>query len=95
MLIDDYGHHPVEIQATLSAAKSGWNKRVIAVFQPHRYSRTAALFEDFKKAFYQADSLVVTDVYAAGEDAIEGATGDALAQGCWNMDISLLSTRGS
>jgi len=81
MLIDDYGHHPVEIQATLSAAKSGWNKRVIAVFQPHRYSRTAALFEDFKKAFYQADSLVVTDVYAAGEDAIEGATGDALAQG--------------
>lgn len=81
MLIDDYGHHPAEIRATLGAAKSGWNKRVIAVFQPHRYSRTAALFEDFKKAFYQADQLIVTDVYAAGEDAVEGATGEALAQG--------------
>ncbi|MCK5912315.1 MAG: UDP-N-acetylmuramate--L-alanine ligase, partial [Desulfuromusa sp.] len=66
MIIDDYGHHPVEIKATLGAAKSGWNKRVIAVFQPHRYSRTAALFEDFLTAFYQADHLVVTDVYAAG-----------------------------
>jgi UDP-N-acetylmuramate--alanine ligase len=81
MLIDDYGHHPVEISATLGAAKSGWNKRIIAVFQPHRFSRTAALFEDFLTAFYQADRLVVTDVYAAGEEPIEGATGKALAQG--------------
>ncbi|RLB73742.1 MAG: UDP-N-acetylmuramate--L-alanine ligase [Deltaproteobacteria bacterium] len=81
MIIDDYGHHPVEIEATLSAAKSGWNKRVIAVFQPHRYTRTEALFEDFLTAFYQADLLVVTEVYAAGEAPIEGATGDALAQG--------------
>lgn len=81
MLIDDYGHHPAEIKATLAAAKSGWKKRVIAVFQPHRYSRTAALFDDFLTAFYQADLLVVTDVYAAGEDTIEGATGEALARG--------------
>ncbi|WP_029917442.1 UDP-N-acetylmuramate--L-alanine ligase [Pelobacter seleniigenes] len=81
MLIDDYGHHPAEIRATLGAAKSGWNKRIIAVFQPHRFSRTAALFEDFLTAFYQADHLVVTDVYAAGEDPIEGATGAALAAG--------------
>ncbi|MDX2482005.1 MAG: UDP-N-acetylmuramate--L-alanine ligase [Desulfuromusa sp.] len=81
MIVDDYGHHPVEIKATLGAAKSGWNKRVIAVFQPHRYSRTAALFDDFLTAFYQADQLVVTDVYAAGEESIEGATGEALAQG--------------
>lgn len=81
MLIDDYGHHPAEIKATLAAAKSGWKKRVVAVFQPHRYSRTAALFEDFQTAFYQADVLVVTDVYAAGEDAIDGATAEALAQG--------------
>src|SRR6056297_3525135 len=70
MLIDDYGHHPVEIRATLGAAKSGWNRRLIAVFQPHRYSRTAALFEDFLTAFYQADRLIVTDVYAAGEEPI-------------------------
>ncbi len=81
MIIDDYGHHPAEIKATLAAAKSGWSKRVIAVFQPHRFSRTAALFEDFLTAFYQADHLVITDVYAAGEDPIEGATGEALAQG--------------
>ena len=81
MIIDDYGHHPAEIKATLGAAKSGWNKRVIAVFQPHRYSRTKALFEDFLTAFYQADLLVVTDVYAAGEVPVEGATGEALAQG--------------
>lgn len=81
MVIDDYGHHPVEIKATLSAAKGGWKKRVIAVFQPHRYSRTAALFEDFKKAFYDADVLVVTDVYSAGEEPIEGATAEAIAQG--------------
>ena len=81
MIIDDYGHHPVEIKATLGAAKTGWNKRVIAVFQPHRYSRTAALFDDFLTAFYQADQLVITDVYAAGEEPIEGATGEALAQG--------------
>ena len=81
MIIDDYGHHPVEIKATLGAAKSGWNKRIIAIFQPHRYTRTAALFEDFLTAFYQADHLVVTDVYAAGEETIAGATGEALAEG--------------
>lgn len=81
MLIDDYGHHPAEIKATLAAAKSGWKKRVVAVFQPHRYSRSAALFDDFVTAFYQADLLVVTDVYAAGEEPIEGATGEALAKG--------------
>ena len=81
MIIDDYGHHPVEIKATLGAAKSGWNKRVIAIFQPHRYTRTAALFDDFLTAFYQADQLVVTDVYAAGEESIAGATGEALAEG--------------
>ena len=80
MIVDDYGHHPAEIKATLAAAKAGWKKRVVAVFQPHRYSRTAALIEDFQTAFYQADLLVITDVYAAGEEAIEGATGEALAQ---------------
>ncbi len=81
MIVDDYGHHPVEIKATLSAAKNSWNKRVIAVFQPHRYSRTAALFSDFQTAFYHADQVIVTDVYAAGEEPIEGATGESLAHG--------------
>lgn len=95
MLVDDYGHHPVEIRATLGAAKSGWNKRVIAVFQPHRYSRTSALFEDFKKAFYQADSLVVTDVYAAGEAPIEGANGEALAQGVLEHGHKAVAYKGA
>ncbi len=81
MIVDDYGHHPAEIKATLAAAKAGWKKRVVAVFQPHRYSRTAALFEEFLTAFYQADLLLVTDVYAAGEEPIAGATAEALVQG--------------
>ncbi len=81
MVVDDYGHHPAEIKATLAAAKSGWNRRVVAVFQPHRYSRTQALFQDFLTAFYQADHLVVTDVYAAGEDPIPGVDAEALARG--------------
>jgi UDP-N-acetylmuramate--alanine ligase len=81
MIIDDYGHHPVEIKATLAAAKSGWNKRLIVVFQPHRYSRTEQQFNEFLTAFNQADHLFVVPIYAAGEDSIEGVTGEALAQG--------------
>lgn len=81
MVVDDYGHHPAEIQVTLAAARSGWDKRIIAVFQPHRYSRTQALFEEFLTAFYQADHLVVTDIYAAGEQPIDGIDGLALAEG--------------
>ncbi|BCR03963.1 UDP-N-acetylmuramate--L-alanine ligase [Desulfuromonas versatilis] len=81
MVVDDYGHHPAEIKATLAAARSGWDRRVIAVFQPHRYSRTKALLGDFETAFYQADHLVVTDIYAAGEDPIEGVDAALLASG--------------
>ncbi len=81
MLIDDYGHHPAEIKATLAAAKNGWKRRVIAVFQPHRYTRTMALFNEFLTAFYQADQLIVTNVYAAGEAPVDGASGAALAEG--------------
>ncbi|PLX89658.1 MAG: UDP-N-acetylmuramate--L-alanine ligase [Desulfuromonas sp.] len=81
MIVDDYGHHPAEIKATLAAAKSGWKKRVIAVFQPHRYSRTAALYDDFLTAFYQADVLIVTDIYAAGEAAIDGVSAETLVTG--------------
>jgi UDP-N-acetylmuramate--alanine ligase len=81
MVVDDYGHHPVEIKATLAAARSGWNRRVVAVFQPHRYSRTEALFDDFTKAFYQADHIVVMDVYAAGEEPRPGVCAEKLAEG--------------
>jgi UDP-N-acetylmuramate--alanine ligase len=79
-LVDDYGHHPVEIRATLNAARHAYDKRVVVAFQPHRYSRTQALFEDFARAFDQADAVYVTDVYAAGEAPIPGITGEALAQ---------------
>jgi UDP-N-acetylmuramate--alanine ligase len=81
MIVDDYGHHPVEIKATLNAARQGWpERRIIAAFQPHRYSRTHELFADFVTAFYDADVLVLTDVYAAGEQPIEGATAERLAK---------------
>ncbi len=81
MVVDDYGHHPAEIKATLSAARSGWQRRVVVVFQPHRYSRTKALFDEFVTAFYQADHLVIMDVYSAGEDPIPGVAASDLARG--------------
>ncbi len=80
MVVDDYGHHPAEIKATLSAARSGWERRIVAVFQPHRYSRTQALFADFVTTFFQADCLIVMDIYAAGEAEIPGINGQMLAQ---------------
>jgi UDP-N-acetylmuramate--alanine ligase len=81
MVVDDYGHHPAEIKVTLAAARSGWSRRIVAVFQPHRYSRTRALFDDFVTAFYQADHLVVMDIYAAGEAPIPGVEARLLAEG--------------
>jgi UDP-N-acetylmuramate--alanine ligase len=80
MVVDDYGHHPAEIEATLDAAQSGFRRRVVVAFQPHRYTRTKLLFDEFTRAFNKADVLLVTDVYPAGESPIEGASGDALAQ---------------
>lgn len=80
-VIDDYGHHPVEIAAVLSAARQANAARVIAVVQPHRYTRLRDLFEDFCKCFNDADRVIVADVYAAGEDKIEGINRDALVEG--------------
>jgi UDP-N-acetylmuramate--alanine ligase len=77
-VVDDYAHHPQEIMATLRAAREGYGQRVIAVFQPHRYTRTRDLFESFLAAFDDADLLVLTDIYPAGEDPIDGVTGEAL-----------------
>jgi UDP-N-acetylmuramate--alanine ligase len=78
-IIDDYAHHPTEVQATLEAARSGPYKRVIAVFQPHRYSRTQALHEDFGASFKEADRIVITDVYGAGEQPVPGVTGKLIS----------------
>ena len=78
-IYDDYAHHPTEIKATLSCAESFKNKRVIAVFQPHRFTRLKNLWNDFLGAFDGVDKVIVTDVYAASEDPIEGVTGEKFA----------------
>jgi UDP-N-acetylmuramate--alanine ligase len=78
-LIDDYGHHPAEIRATLEAARLCGFRRILVLFQPHRYTRTKHLWEEFLSAFNQADLLVLTEIYAASEDPIAGVTGEALA----------------
>ncbi|MES9812385.1 MAG: UDP-N-acetylmuramate--L-alanine ligase [Candidatus Thiodiazotropha sp.] len=81
MLIDDYAHHPREIDATLSAVRDGWpERRLVVVFQPHRYSRTQEQFEDFVQVLSKADLLIVSEVYAAGEEPIQGASGRDLSR---------------
>ena len=78
-VVDDYGHHPAEIRATLAAARELHAGRIVVVFQPHRFSRTQLLFDDFATAFHLADRLWVTEIYAAGEDKLPGVDGRALA----------------
>lgn len=81
LLIDDYGHHPKEISSTIDAIRGVWpDKRLIHVFQPHRYTRTKALFDDFTHSLSQADQVILLDVYSAGETPIEGVSSDSLAQ---------------
>ncbi|MBO6536686.1 MAG: UDP-N-acetylmuramate--L-alanine ligase [Balneolaceae bacterium] len=80
MVIDDYAHHPTEVKATLEAANSGWpDRRVVAVFQPHLYSRTQELYKEFGLSFFDAEVMVVTDVYPSREKPIEGVTGKLIA----------------
>ncbi len=81
-VIDDYGHHPTEIKSTLEAVTECWpDRRKVVVFQPHRYTRTKALFDDFTRSFYQSDVLLVLPIYAAGEKKIKGVTGHQLCEG--------------
>ena len=81
-VIDDYGHHPVEMAATLAAARGAWpERRIVLAFQPHRYTRTRDCFEDFVKVLSSADAVLLTEVYAAGEPALVAADGRALARG--------------
>ncbi|MCH2109647.1 MAG: UDP-N-acetylmuramate--L-alanine ligase [Polyangiaceae bacterium] len=79
-LVDDYGHHPAEVKATLTAARKAYPGKVLVAFQPHRYSRTEQLFEDFARSFNDADEVLLVDVYAAGEKSIEGADSPHLAE---------------
>ena len=80
-VVDDYGHHPTEIRATLAAARQVWPGRIIVIFQPHRYTRTKALFDEFLTAFGDADLLIVTDIYAASEEPIPGVTAEVALRG--------------
>ncbi len=98
MVVDDYGHHPTEIKATLSAAKRGWDRRTVVIFQPHRYTRTRDLFKDFLTAFNQADVLFLTGIYPAGEDPIPGVKVQDLYEGIkghGHKDVTLVSDKGS
>jgi len=79
-VIDDYAHHPAEIQATLDAAREGLQRRLIVAFQPHRYTRTRDLFEELAGSFHAADVLLITEVYAAGEAKIPGIDAASLVQ---------------
>ena len=79
-VVDDYGHHPTEVKATLAAARQVWKGRLIVVFQPHRFSRTKALFEEFTQAFGDADMLILNDIYPASEEPIAGVNSQVLAE---------------
>ncbi len=78
LIYDDYGHHPAEIRATIQAARTGWGRRIVVIFQPHRFTRSRDLAEDFTRAFGGAEVLVLTEIYPAGEEPIPGVTGEAL-----------------
>jgi UDP-N-acetylmuramate--alanine ligase len=81
VVVDDYGHHPTEIAATLDAVRQGWpSRRLVLAFQPHRYSRTRDLLDDFGRVLGECDVLLVTEVYAAGETPIAGADGRAICR---------------
>jgi UDP-N-acetylmuramate--alanine ligase len=80
LFVDDYAHHPTEIKATLEAARNLGDHRIVVIFQPHRYSRTRYCFEDFARSFYQADVLILSAIYPAGEEPIEGISSEKLAE---------------
>ncbi len=85
LVIDDYAHHPREIESTLAGAREGWDGRIVAVFQPHLYSRTILLKKEFGKAFFQADKVIVTDIYPSREEPIPGVTGEIIKDQCRNF----------
>lgn len=81
MVLDDYGHHPTEIRATLAAIREAWpEKRLIVLFQPHRYSRTLALLKEFQTSFHKADLLIMTEIYAASEQPLPEISGEILLE---------------
>lgn len=96
MVVDDYAHHPTEIKVTLQAARDGWQGRIIAVFQPHRYTRTKLLHDEFAKSFSQADIIILNEIYSAGENPIPGITGESLGSAIEKYEereVALLPTK--
>ncbi len=96
--VDDYGHHPAEIEATLEAARRAYDRRLVVAFQPHRYTRTQLLMSDFARAFNRADKVLITEIYAAGEDPIPGVSGAVLAEHVrahGHHDVSFVPTRAA
>jgi UDP-N-acetylmuramate--alanine ligase len=92
LVLDDYAHHPTEIEVTLKAARDVWGRRIVAVFQPHRYSRTAALWREFGRCFYEAEVLMVMPIYAAGEEPIPGVSAEQIVRAArdhGHRDVSL------
>jgi UDP-N-acetylmuramate--alanine ligase len=95
-VVDDYGHHPAEVRAVLRGAREAFGRRVVCVFQPHRYSRTRDLLPEFATAFNHADVLIVSEIYAAGEERIAGVSGEALAEairGHGHKDVTFVAER--
>jgi UDP-N-acetylmuramate--alanine ligase len=93
MVIDDYGHHPAEVRATIGAIRDSWKRPLTVIFQPHRYTRTRDLFDEFLTAFEGADRLILTEIYAAGEDPIAGTSSESLYQAIkrqGHMDVEFL-----
>jgi len=96
LVVDDYGHHPEEVRATLRAAREGFSRRLVVAFQPHRFSRTRDLFDDFLGAFDDADVLLLTEIYPAGETPAAGVTGEALYQALkrrGHLDVRFVGSR--
>eukprot|EP00918_Siedleckia_nematoides_P091229 GHVU01200440.1.p1 GENE.GHVU01200440.1~~GHVU01200440.1.p1 ORF type:complete len:190 (-),score=13.91 GHVU01200440.1:360-929(-) len=88
MLVDDYGHHPREVDVTIQAVRDGWpERRLVMVYQPHRYSRTRDLYEDFVDVLSKVDVLILLDVYSAGEELIQGADGRHLSRSIRNRGL--------
>ena len=97
LVIDDYGHHPTEIRATIGAIRDSWKRPLTVIFQPHRFTRTRDLFGEFLTAFEGADRLVLTEIYSAGEDPIPGTTGEALYQAIkrkGHLDVQFIPDKG-
>ncbi|MFZ1947593.1 MAG: UDP-N-acetylmuramate--L-alanine ligase [bacterium] len=97
VVVDDYAHHPTEIMATLKAARSFWRKRIVAVFQPHRHTRTRALWEKLGRSLYDADTVVVTSIYGAGEQPIAGVTAELVAKAArasGHRDVTFIPDKG-